>query len=264
MMTKVRSADMSWREVEEAIHRGAAAIFPISSTEEHGPHAPTGDYMIDQEIAYRVAQQTQDIVFPSLPFGYSEYFRHYPGTITLQSDTLFRVVEDVITCLIRQGFLHIVIFNGHKGNEPTLSTLIRKIRREYGRLVPVVSNLSFAMTPEFTKELYGDEQIGHGGEPMGSLSLYLFPEKVVMERAEDWGHGAFLGLPTASLSGVIFEGVAVPMAIDMNDITPPSGSLSNPLVASAERGQRIVERAVERSVRFMQWFKSVDPRVPPG
>jgi creatinine amidohydrolase len=263
-MDEVRSSLLSWRQVEAAIQRGAAAIFPLGSTEEHGPHAATGDYMIAEEVGVRVARKTGDIVFPSLPFSYSEYFRHYPGTITIQSDTLFRVVEDAVNCLIDQGFKHIVILNGHKGNDPTLGHLLRKIRRERGRLVANVAPLAFGLTPDVQKEIYGENKIGHGGEPMASLWAYLFPGAVDLQRAEDWGTKPFLGLPVASLSGVKFEGVDVGFAIDMEDVTPPSGSLSDPMLASAERGERIVTSAVERLARFMEWFKSVDPVVKPG
>lgn len=258
---KVRTAEMSWRGVEAAIERGAAAIFPMGSTEEHGPHAPTGDFMATREIAARVAQQTGDVVLPCLPFGYSEYFRNYPGTVTLQHDTMFRVVEDVVNGLIDHGFEHIVLFNGHKGNEPILIHLLRKIRREQNLLIPSVAPLGFGITSEFRKELYGDAKVGHGGEPMGSRMMYLFPDTVELDRAEDWGSREFLGRPPAGLSGLDFEGSTVNLAVNMEDITPPSGSLSDPSIATAERGRRLVERSVESLVRFMEWFKRIDPRI---
>lgn len=262
-MEKVRSAEMSWRQIEAAIQRGAAAIFPMGSTEEHGPHAAMGDYLIAEEVAVRVARRTGDVVFPCLPFGYSEYFRHYPGTITLQDDTLFRVVEDAVNCLIDHGFGHILLLNGHKGNAPTLGHLIRKIRRQRGLLVPIVSPLGFALTPDFTRELFGEAKTGHGGEPMGSIWMYLFPGTVDLSLAEEWESKDFLGLQSR-LSGVTFEGCEVSFAVDMDDITPPSGSLSNPLLATAERGERIIEQSVDRLTRFMEWFKSIDPHVKAG
>lgn len=264
MAERVRSGELSWREVEAAIARGAAALFPMGSTEEHGPQSPTGDYLVAEEIAVRVARQTGDLVFPVLPFSYSEYFRHYPGTITLRSETLSQVVKEVVECLIAHGFRHIVLVNGHKGNEPTLGHLIRDIRRQHGLLVPIVSPLGFAMSPEFTRELYGDVKTGHGGEPMGSIASYLFPGRVDLARAEAWETKPFLGLPPTGLSGVSFDGTEVGFPIDMEDLTPPSGSLTDPSLASPERGERIVERSVSRIADFVRWFKSVDPRVTNG
>lgn len=224
-----------------------------------------GDYLVEEEIAVRVARQTGDVVIPPLPYGYSEYFRKFPGVITLQSDTLYRFVEDVVQCLIAHGFRHIALFNGHKGNEPTLMHLVRKIRREQGLLVPIVSSSSFGVTADLVKEIYGlHYRLGHGGEPMGSVYMYMMPGSVDLSRAEEWGQRPFLGLPADGLSGVLFEGTHVGFAVDMDDITPPSGSLSDPGVASVEKGKRQTDVAVEGAVRFMRWFKSIDPHVDRG
>jgi creatinine amidohydrolase len=181
--------------------------------------------------------------------------------VTLQHETLFRLVEDVVHCLIDQGFVHVVLLNGHQGNAPTLGHLIRKVRRDRGVLVPVVSPLGFGLTPEISREIYGSATIGHGGEPMGSVMLYLFPDLVDVGGAEAWGAREFLGLPPVGLSGVLFEGSEVGLALNMEDVAPPSGSLSDPALASRERGQRIVEHAVARLVRFMGWFKGIDPYI---
>lgn len=263
MANKVRTAEMSWREVEAAIQRGAAALVAMGSTEEHGPHVPTGDFMIADTITERVASATGDVMTPIIPFSYSEYFRHYPGTVTLQPETLRLLVRDIVYCLLDQGFRHVILFNGHKGNEPILLTLIREIRRERGVLVPVVAPLGFGLTPALQRELYGDQPTGHGGEPIGSIQRYLRPDLVDLDRADGWESKDYQGLPTSGLNGVLFEGRVVNLAINMEEITPPSGSLSDPLLASDERGRRIVENAVDGLTSFVRWFKTIDPSVTP-
>ncbi|HLI51166.1 MAG TPA: creatininase family protein [Thermomicrobiaceae bacterium] len=263
MARKVRTAEMSWREVEAAIARGAVALVPMGSTEEHGPHVPTGDYLIADVIAERVAAATDAVMTPVIPFSYSEYFRHYPGTVTLQASTMRAVVYDIVTGLLDQGFRHVVLLNGHKGNEPILLPLIRKIRRERGMLVPVVAPLGFGLTPALQAEIYGDKPTGHGGEPIGSIQAYLNPELVDLERAEEWGTQPFQGQSGTSLNGFSFAGRPVLLALNMEDITPPSGSLSDPRLASADRGERIVTSAVEGLTAFVEWFKTIDPSVTP-
>jgi len=260
---KVRTAEMSWREVEEAIARGAVAFVPMGSTEEHGPHSPTGDYLITDAIAEQVAQATGDVMIPTIPFSYSEYFRHFAGTVTLQAETLRLLVRDCVYGLLDQGFKHVVLFNGHKGNDPVLQTLIREIRRERGVLVPIVSPLSFGLTDAVRKELYGDTPNGHGGEPIGSIMTYLHPDLVDLDRSEDWGVQPFLGKKPSGLNGVSVDGHFVGFAINMGDVTPPSGSLSDPRGASPDKGERIVTNAVANLTSFVQWFKSVDPAVAP-
>src|SRR6516225_4267447 len=143
----MRLGEMSWTEVRDTIKQGAAAIIPLGSIEEHGPHAPMGDYVLIDAIAERTATETGDLVVPTMPFGYSEYFRDYPGTITLRPGTLADVVADVVDCLLRHRLRHIVLFNGHAGNAPILELLTRRIRRERGLLIPTVSPLQVIQNP---------------------------------------------------------------------------------------------------------------------
>ncbi len=51
------------------------------------------------------------------------------------------------------------------------------------------------------------------------------------------------------------------MAVNMEDVTPPSGSLSDPRLASRERGERIISYTIAELIAIVQWFKTVDPAV---
>jgi creatinine amidohydrolase len=259
----VRTAELSWRAIEAARNNGAAVLVPMGSTEEHGPHNATGDYLVTDAIAERVATNTGDLMIPTNPYSYSEYFRAYPGTITVQAETLRLLVRDMLVSVLDQGFRHVIILNGHKGNEPVLQMLLREIRRERGVLIPVVATLGFGRTKELIQELYQGEPTGHGGDPMGSLQSYLNPGFVKLENAEEFGPQPFLGLEPDGLDGLRFNGQKVMMALNMEDVTPPSGSLSNPRLASAERGERLVQVAVDAISDFVRWFKTIDPTVAP-
>jgi creatinine amidohydrolase len=198
-----------------------------------------------------------------MPFGFSEYFRHYPGTITVRAETLAAVVEDAVDCLLRHGLRHIVIFNGHAGNAPILELLTRRIRRTRGVLIPTISPLQVIQSPALIKQLYGEGmQLGHGGEPMGSLMMVLAPGRVRMERVGAFGRKQFLGMPTDGLGAINFKGVRVALPLDMRDLTPESGSLSDPAMASEERGRAMLDHAVNVCSDFMRWFRTTDPRVP--
>ncbi|MGH7187020.1 MAG: creatininase family protein, partial [Pseudomonadota bacterium] len=193
---------------------------------------------------------------------YSEYFRHYPGTITLRPETLAAVVEDTIDCLLRHGLRHVVIFNGHAGNMPILEVLMRKIRRARGLLIPIISPLQVMQAPALIKDLYGEGMVlEHGGEPMGSVMMALAPNSVRMERVGAFGRKPFLGMPTNGLGGIMFNGVRVALPLDMRDVTPETGSLADPSKASADRGRAMLDYAVKFCVDFVRWFRTTDPRV---
>ena len=72
------------------------------------------------------------LIAPELNFGVSPYFLDYPGTISLRSETMLRVVEDLITSLYRHGFRKIVILNGHSGNSTVKDSLVELANRMDG------------------------------------------------------------------------------------------------------------------------------------
>lgn len=256
----MRLGEMAWTEVKEAIAAGATAVVPIGSIEEHGPHAPMGDYIVTDEIAGRAASLAGDVAAPMMPFGYSEYFRNFPGTITLRESTLDAVLTDTLTCLLDHGFPRVVVFNGHAGNSGIVELVTRRFRRTRGIVIPSIAPLGLFQAPGLIERIYGAQvQLGHGGEPMGSLMMYLRPGRVRMERAGAWGRREVFGCPTDGLGAIRVGDLRVAVPLDMEDVTPPTGSLSDPSLASAERGRQLLEFAVEACATFLRWFRGVDP-----
>jgi creatinine amidohydrolase len=256
---------MPWTEVRERIAEGATAIVSLGSIEEHGPHCPGGDYIIGDEIAARAAEITGDIVTPTLPFGYSEYFRNYPGTITLRSETLAAVMTDMIDSLLLHKFQRVAIFNGHAGNAPTVEIVARRYRRTHGLVIPSIAPFQIIQAPDLIERVYGGKvDLGHGGEPIGSLMMYLRPTHVQLHRAGAFGRRKVLGCPSEGLGAISVNGVRVAVPLDMEDVTPPTGSLSDPTMGNAERGRQLLDYAVQACAGFLRWFRTVNPRLGSG
>jgi len=256
---------MAWTEVRDAIENGATAVVSLGSIEEHGPHSPGGDYLIVDEIAARAADITGDVVTPTLPFGYSEYFRNYPGTITLRSETLAAVLTDVLDSLLLHKFRRIAIVNGHAGNTGTVEIVARRYRRTHGLVIPSIAPFQIIQAPEVVERVYGGKtQLGHGGEPIGSLMMYLRPDRVRLERAGAFGPRTVFGCPIDGLGAIKVDGIRVAVPLDMEDATPPTGSLSDPKLGSAERGRQLLEHAVAACAGFLKWFRTIDPHLGTG
>ncbi|MBD1371887.1 creatininase family protein [Hazenella sp. IB182357] len=95
------------------------ALFPIGSLEQHGYHLPINtDSLIAEAIANQLAKTLthRSFVIPNLPFSASFEHAHFPGSISLCSETIIHVVKDVIHSLERMGITKCVIVNGHGGN----------------------------------------------------------------------------------------------------------------------------------------------------
>ncbi|HKV46182.1 MAG TPA: creatininase family protein [bacterium] len=262
----MRLGEMIWTEAGEAIASGVTAVIPLGSIEEHGPHTPMGDYLIIDDIAARAAEATGDVVAPIMPFGYSEYFRNFPGTITLRASTLDAVLTDTVDCLLAHGFPRIAIFNGHAGNAGIVDLVTRRYRRARGLVIPSIAPFGLVQAPEVVERVYGAKvDLGHGGEPVGSLMMHVRPGRVQMHRAGAWGRRPVLGCPTDGLGAIRMDGIRVAVPLDMEDVAPPeTGSLSDPSLASPERGKALFEHAVERCITFLRWFRGVDPDLGTG
>jgi creatinine amidohydrolase len=264
-MAKHRIAEMSWREVRAALAAQPVVLIPLGSTEQHGPVSPTGDYLIADEIALRVAERTGSLVTPVIPFGNSEYFRSFPGTISVRSETLGAVAEDVCTSLLDHGFERLLFVNGHSGNDPILEDVARRLRRRRGVRIVTIKPGAFR-PPALLRTLYGDDVtrvLGHGGEPLASMWLHLRPELVDLGANEPGGRADFHGLAINDLSVATFERTPVAVYFDMEEISP-NGSMGDSTVASADKGRAIFEAVVAGCAAFVERFKQVNVGPPGG
>jgi len=97
-------------------------VLPIGSTEAHGPHCPYGtDYLIPDEIAKRVSKGNNSLLIaPTINYGASWDLGHFPGTLSLSSETLTKIITEVGSDLLKWDLDKIIILNGHGGNNPAI------------------------------------------------------------------------------------------------------------------------------------------------
>ena len=259
-MNKARLQDMTWIEVSDRLADGATAVIPFGSQEQHGPQTPMGDFIICERVAVAAAERSGDVVAPVIPFGYSEYFKSYPGTISVRPATLAAVLEDYVDCLDKQGFVRLVFFSGHAGNARLLDQLCRRLRVERGWRIPVVSPLSFRQ-PELYKQLFGADQaaIGHGGEPVASLQLYLNQASARPDLAVAGGRQKFHGLDVKGVNQLDFQGTPVQIDFNYDEITE-AGVIGDPREASPDKGKALFESMVDGCAAFLEWWKRVPAR----
>ena len=238
---------MTWKEIEEAFKNDPVILIPMGSMEQHGPQSINGDYLAAEEVAKRTAQATGAYYLPVIPFGCSEYFRGFPGTISLQPETVYAILYDVYQSLLEHGITKIFVVNGHAGNVPTIAQLARKVRRENG-IVSVSVDLWQSLTPELKKVVYAkaDDKAGHGSEPLTSVMTYLYPDMMRMDLVEKendntdhWGEFDIQALTKGEVNGVPMN-----IYVDMEDVSK-QGVMGNPFNATAERGEMIINHLVK-------------------
>src|SRR4030042_7044695 len=132
--------EMTSPEVREAMKETGIAVVHGGSMEQHGPHLPIKtDTSIGFEVSRRAAAKFHErtgrrvLVAPSIPFGMSLHHMSYPGTVSLQPETLVTVMTEVCLGLARQGFRKVLITSSHGGNPMWSCMAARKTFEGSGR-----------------------------------------------------------------------------------------------------------------------------------
>lgn len=176
------------RDRLRALAATALVVLPVGATEQHGPHLPVGTDTfgvthIAHEAARMAGAQIDIVVAPTLPFGSSQHHLAFGGTLSLGTETYYRVLVDLVRSLITDGFSRIFILNGHGGN----SELIQLAARD----VALVEPASIAAAPYWTIAWDGLVRTGihtrgrlpgHAGRFETSVVMALRPELVVEPR----------------------------------------------------------------------------------
>lgn len=115
--------EMSWKEAEALIEKGAIGVIILGATEQHGVHNPAcPDTVIPLEIAKRASlilekEDVHLIIYTPIPFGMSQHHVPFAGSIALRPETAMMLVEDIGRCMVDQGVEKIILIAGHTSRE---------------------------------------------------------------------------------------------------------------------------------------------------
>lgn len=179
--------ELSAPEFVQAVEKSSAtAILPIGVFEKHGPHMPLGtDLYTAREIALRAAEEEYTVVFPWYYFSQINEARHQPGTIAYSPELIWKVLQETLNELSRNGFKKIIIFNGHGGNNAFLN---------YFGMAQLSERRDYALywfQPSYSAELIKqaealtqhDKYDQHAGNRETSMVKAIVPELVHPEKA---------------------------------------------------------------------------------
>lgn len=227
-------ADLTWPEVQEAVERGAGAVVPIGSIEQHGPHLPLAtDSILPAELGLAVAERHDLLVAPTVHFGYrsrplSGGGQGFPGTISLRARTLIDTVEDVLRELLRHGFRRLVLLNWHWENQNLIyesAWLALDDGTRADARVMVVEQPFGQLSERTMATLFPDGfpgwDVEHASILETSLMLHLRPDLVLFDRAVD----------DAAERHPFYDVVPIPDAF-----VPASGTLWKATQASPDKG----------------------------
>src|SRR4029434_7934907 len=257
---KSQLEELTYVEFRERLEGDPVILVPLGSQEEQGASAPMGDFMLAKELARRVAEKTGAIAAPTVPFGYADYFRPVPGGVQLTADTFKRLLRDILDNFLAHGLTKLLIFNGHTGNSPLIDQVVRTVRRETGIVVPWI-NIWRILPDNIWREAHGanaSRARGHGADPVSSAYLHLLPELYRRDLAAAAAVGGeLLGLKTANLQGLVFEGLEVNAPVDITDHAKNGIVSGDASLATPEAGKLFSDYIVDRAAALVDHLKTI-------
>lgn len=236
---------LSWVEYQSRLQDKDLVLFlPCGALEQHGPHLPLGtDGLLSSAIAQAVAERVNGLVAPTLSYGYKSQPKsgggqHFPGTTSLDGNSLSQVARDIVREFARQDVKHLVVVDGHYENQWFLTEGIDLALRDIGSSSPLkVMRLEYwdFCTEETLNVVFPNGFPGfaleHAAVIETSLMLYFYPELVNLDRIPNESSADF---PPYDLYPTCQYWV------------PSSGVLSSAKDATSDKGKLIATQVADR------------------
>ncbi|HEU4565125.1 MAG TPA: creatininase family protein [Gemmatimonadaceae bacterium] len=219
--------EMSPAQVAAILADDPRLIIPVGTCEQHGPHLPIGTAsIIAEHLADDLSAEFGVLRAPTMEYGVNvDTERSFAGNASMRKKTLHRMLNDLLASWEATGFREFILLTAHDhdAHQEALATVITSVARV--RMVDI-----FAV--DVSDLLEGQREHMHGGEVDTSLMLYLAPELVQMELAQDYM------MSREALRRYRRGSLRVPKG--------SAGSIGRPTLATAEKGQAIYRRLRDR------------------
>src|SRR3954453_19641170 len=258
--TEYRYEKLTWREMNDAVDMGKVCVVPCGSVEQHGPHLPLDvDIVCPQGVAYGAGRRIPDkmLVLPPVWYGYTGHVMDFPGTINTHFETFIHQVLDITRSLAYHGFKKIVLLNGHGSNMPNLDLAARRTNLETDAECVLVGwwnllTVDKGFLPRWRQSKFPGG-CAHACELETSLYLYLDGDNVRKDQIED-GVISF-NEENSPFNWVDLFAAGPATLISWTSSYSSTGVLSEPELATAEKGRQVYEEGESQLARFVTWFK---------
>jgi creatinine amidohydrolase len=250
-----RMEELTAPDFVKAVEKSSkTCIIPIGVFEKHGPQLPLGtDLYMSREYSLRAAEQEYTVVFPWYYFSQINEARHQPGTISYSPELIWKVLQETLDELNRNGFEKIIIVNGHGGNNAFLNYFgMAQLSepRDYSLywFRPERSSEVLQKAEELSQE---DEFDSHAGNSETSMMEAAQPEVTHPERS-----GQQSGVDQERMKNLEYVYTGIWWYASFPNHYGGDGSKAN-----AEAGELLINETVEQLVKMIRQVKA-DETVP--
>lgn len=245
-MKRLVLPEMTWPELNDYLKEVQLGLIPVGSQEQHGPNLT---FSTDADRAYEMSKLICERLFPKVVtcapvnFGVSYHHMGFPGTITLQPETLINTLIDIAASFKHHGINNILMVNAHGGNRSSLAIAAIKMEQQLN-IKAAYTGSGTDMCNDLLDKVGVRRPIGHACEGEVSQSMYIAPwlvredslapgdiKDTPYQRRKWWGH--------------------VHWAFD--HITG-NGALGDATKASKELGKEMTDLILQRIVDFIEEY----------
>ncbi len=153
---------INWMDFKAAVpSKVNTVLLPTGTLEPHGVANNGADNTAPTAIAKTIAQLTNAMIAPTLPYGITGSMEAYPGAFQITEAAYRPFVKQILEGLAKNGFKNIIILNGHGGGQTAvLNSVAAEVATEKKVRTLVINWWSFAS--DETKEVFGEDG-GHAG-----------------------------------------------------------------------------------------------------
>jgi creatinine amidohydrolase len=145
-------ADLTYTEYEQAVRKGAVAIWGLGVIEEHGPHLPLatdiyGPYQATTGASEELARRNvPSVVIPVYYWGVNRVTGSFPGSIDVRPEIMIELMQDVFKSLKRDGITTVFCVSGHgdAAHNRAIFEGVKKASAELGISTYFVTNAMMA------------------------------------------------------------------------------------------------------------------------
>lgn len=253
-MQSVLLEEISWFDVRSYLEKECLIMLPIGSIEQHGPHLPLGTDTINvQYLARKAAEACSVLVAPTIRPGVSFNHIDFPGTISLQPETLTKVIEDMVISLVSHGFKKIILLNGHGGNNASIEVASINLKQRFQDVLIGILH-SWLLCKEASKVLESPIRY-HADEGETSRTLISAKHLVKMDRAKmeipKSRSGLFNFQITEVFNQTTFYGLPRTKSVTH------SGVFGDASIASEQKGQALYDEMIENLISEIKRLLSI-------
>lgn len=262
--------DVSWVDAERLRDdSGGVVLVPFASIEGHGHHCPLGtDAWMAQAVTERAAEKAGVAFTPLIPAGVSpQHLDGRAGSLTVREQIFIEYLRDVCRSLIAGGWTKLILVNGHEGNIPAVWNVLRRIKYETGALAVGfdIGVLMKTAVDDIIENPPEELPNWHASEIETSMMAAIDPGFVNWELAKaEYPHTPAQVAASdkfnqdAGFSKTIkFNGYQVFLPQENSDYSY-SSTVGNPERATAEKGQKMLDRFVDIAVDLCHDLKKLE------